>query len=78
MCPYQLELVTHHVVKILVCILDDGYHRISSSAFAKLKREVDVKVANHGFALEAERLYPVGVHVNAERNARMQSCWKRA
>jgi hypothetical protein len=51
MCTHPLELVTDRAMQVLVRVLNNGHHRISSSAFTKPEREVVVKAANHGFAL---------------------------
>jgi len=40
-------------MQILVCLLDDGHHKISSLVFTEPEHEEVVKLANHGFTLEA-------------------------
>ena len=50
---HPLELVIDRAAQILVRVLDDGHHKISSVAFIETKREAVAQSANRGFALEA-------------------------
>jgi hypothetical protein len=53
MCTHPLELVIDRAAQILVRVLDDGHHKISSLTFTKPEREAVTQSANCGFALEA-------------------------
>jgi hypothetical protein len=52
-CTHPLELVIDRAAQILVCVLDNGHHKISSLAFTEPEREAVAQSANRGFALEA-------------------------
>src|SRR6267154_65571 len=53
MCTHPLELVIDRAAQILVRVLDDAHHKISSLAFTEPEREAVAQSANRGFALEA-------------------------
>jgi len=50
---HPLELVIDRAAQILVRVLDDGHHKISSLAFTKPERKAVAQSANRGFALKA-------------------------
>lgn len=53
MCTHPLELVIDRAAQILVRVLDDSHHEISSLAFAEPEREALAQSANRRFPLEA-------------------------
>lgn len=53
MCTHPLKLVIDRAAQILMRVLDDGHHIISSVAFTEPEREAVAQSADRGFALEA-------------------------
>lgn len=53
MCTHSLELVIDRAAQILVRVLYDGRHKVSSLAFAEPEREAVAQSADRAVALEA-------------------------